>query len=147
VFNLSQPNSSDSKFAYSGKVSIEENGSGMNSQSWSDFVAALATQVKSSGALRNRMVTWNVGDDGKLIPNNDQSIRTINAPIATYVLTPDQHIILKGKVNNEKLEAIQRANNLDELIQTSAKFDLQPFLSRPGSGTILALKADIGPGV
>jgi hypothetical protein len=60
--------------------------------------------------------------------------------MATFVLTPEQHIFLKGEVNQEKINAILRSASLPALIDTSKKCELEPFVSRPGSGTLISLQ-------
>jgi hypothetical protein len=119
------------------KVTVVKN---FGVEDWSDFARAIAVPHKASGALTNRIVTWSFGSEGKLVSNNDQLESITKAVVATFVLTPDQHVLLTGNLNNEKLEAIQKVNSLDQLISTSKQYELTPFLSRPGSAKMLMLE-------
>jgi hypothetical protein len=105
---------------------------------WSDLDAAMK-KTQTNAGLKGRIVTWKLGSDGQPIPNNDQT-KGMSGVIATFVLTPDQHIILKGEINTQKIDAIEQATSLKELISVSAYEKLDAFWSTPGSGTLIDLK-------
>jgi hypothetical protein len=123
----------------SGPTNIVSISEAFSDVDWSYFESAVAQPQKHTGALTNRIVTWNFNKEGKLVSNNDQTEPIVNAVGATYVLTPDQHIILIGDVNNEKVEAIQGARSLADLLSTSKRYDLKAFFSTPGSSILMAV--------
>jgi hypothetical protein len=109
-----------------------------SSYSWSDVVTTMKARYKTPGGS-DRVIIWILDSDAKPIPITDQTSKDVEGVMATYVLSTEQHIMLIGKVTGAKMDEILQASSLKQLIVRSQQCQLDPLLSRPGSGTVFTL--------
>lgn len=103
---------------------------------WEDF-ASLAGAEWDSDAKRGKLdlTFWDLKEDGRARQIRS-SKQFSEADMSALIVSPDYHLVFRGRFTPSQIEGITRAKTLTAVLQVSSEANVDTFLSRPGSPTM-----------
>jgi hypothetical protein len=111
-----------------------------NQPAFARYNAALASAEASDPSI----VGWNNLGTGhpEVVTNQEKVYDSGHAPIYTFVLNPDSHVLLKGKLDAKMAEQLKASKSMEDLLGTAKQYNVGVFLSRPGSEKMYYVNPD-----
>lgn len=109
---------------------------------WEDFNLLADRECDSdSRECKLDLTFWDLTKDGEARQIRN-SKKFSDAKMSALIVSPDYHLVFRGRFTASQLEGITSAQTLKAMLELSNKANVDTFLSRPGSPTMGMLKGN-----